>query len=107
MSDSASFVTPLDSADNGLLGSTGLGFLLRFQHFLTAMAAGEKGKAAELLGALFASQDVPKSFLAILLMDSVPLLEGGSFPGRFYFADPTPPPPKMKKCFCQQVTPSS
>lgn len=42
------------------------------------MATGEKGKAAELLGALFASQDVPKSFLAILLMDSVPLLEGRS-----------------------------
>jgi hypothetical protein len=40
------------------------------------MTAGEKGKAAELLGALFASEDVPKSFLAVLLMDSVSLLEG-------------------------------
>lgn len=76
-SDTASFVTPFESAD-GLLGSTGLGFLLRFQHFLIAMADGEKGRAAELLGALFASQDVPKSFIAVLLMDSVPLLEGRS-----------------------------
>jgi hypothetical protein len=77
VSDTASFVTPLESAESGLL-ATGLGFLLRFQHFLNAMTAGEKGKAAELLGALFASEDVPKSFLAVLLMDSVSLLEGKS-----------------------------
>lgn len=76
MSDTASFVTPNESAEDGLFLTTGLGFLLRFQHFLDAMTAGDKAQAAELLGALFASQDVPKSFLAVLLMDSVTLLEG-------------------------------
>lgn len=69
-------MTPAESAEGGVFLTTGLGFLLRFQHFLDAMTAGDKAKAAELLGALFASQDVPKSFLAVLLMDSVTLLEG-------------------------------
>lgn len=78
ISDTASFVTPFESAEGGLFLTTGLGFLLRFQHFLDAMAAGDRARAAELLGALFASQDVPKSFLAVLLMDSVTLLEGRS-----------------------------
>jgi hypothetical protein len=76
MSDTPSLVFPYESGEYGLTFATGLGFLLRFQHFLEAMANGEKARAAELLGALFASQDVPKSFLAVLLMDSVTLLEG-------------------------------
>ena len=67
------------------------------------MAAGEKGKAAELLGALFASQDVPKSFLAILLMDSVPLLEGRSRLARVNLTDVA----QTRKYFCRQATPLS
>lgn len=53
-----------------------LSFLPLYRDFLDAFAGGEKVKAADLLMRMFASGVAPKAFWAVLLVDSVTLLDG-------------------------------
>jgi hypothetical protein len=53
-------------------------FLDRFAEYLTALKDGRRTPAAETLIGCFAQLLVPETFLAVLLMDTLPLLEGMS-----------------------------
>lgn len=74
---------PLNISDNNeamhanalrLVGSTRLGFLARYRDFHALYASGERRSAAELLVLLMSSNAAPKRFWAIMLLDSVALL---------------------------------
>lgn len=55
-----------------------LSFLPAFRDFLEAYAADERQRAADLLVRMLVSGIAPVGFWAVLLVDAVPLLEGGS-----------------------------
>lgn len=57
-----------------LVASTRLGFLARYRDFHALYASGERTAAAELLVLLMSSNAAPKRFWAIMLLDSVALL---------------------------------
>jgi len=57
-----------------LVASTRLGFLARYRDFHALYASGERIAAAELLVLLMSSNAAPKKFWAIMLLDSVALL---------------------------------
>jgi nuclear pore complex protein Nup85 len=56
--------------------SSRLAFLARYRDFHALYARGELGTALVLLVSLFANNAAPKRFQAVMLLDSVPLLEG-------------------------------
>lgn len=57
-----------------LVASTRLGFLARYRDFHALYASGERFSAAELLVLLMSSNAAPKRFWAVMLLDSVALL---------------------------------
>jgi nuclear pore complex protein Nup85 len=59
-----------------LVKTTRLGFLARYRDFHALYASGDRIAAAELLTLLMSSNVAPKKFWAIMLLDSVALLNG-------------------------------
>ena len=57
-----------------LIATTRLGFLARYRDFHALYASGERRAAAELLVLLMSSNAAPKRFWAVMLLDSVALL---------------------------------
>lgn len=57
-----------------LVATTRLGFLARYRDFHALYASGERRAAAELLVLLMSSNAAPKRFWAVMLLDSVALL---------------------------------
>jgi hypothetical protein len=64
-----------------------LSFLPMYRDFLEAYQGGEKRKAADLVARMLVNKMAPVGFWAVLLVDSIPLLEGTS---NIIFPPPTP-----------------
>lgn len=64
------------NAAYALASSTRLRFLARYRDFHALYASGDRTAAAHLLTLLMSSNEAPKSFWAVMLLDAVPLLNG-------------------------------
>lgn len=60
-----------------LASSTRLRFLARFRDFHAFYASGDRESAGRLLALLLSSNEAPKRFWPIMLLDAIPLLNGG------------------------------
>lgn len=71
--------TVITNADMSFASGSRLTFLARFREFLDAFSIGDHALAAQILVKLFESGLVPQRFWAVLLIDSLQLLESKWF----------------------------